>query len=177
MKSLSPNKVSLSTGTKLFINESLSLYYQVIWSKCKNLLRSKYTFSFYTANVTIQIKNHENSSSNVITPGDELILFTLKSPEDLNGTSGLLDTNLFFYSNSLHARLNSNYKAWNYKKKKHNKIKAYVKSLQKEPTVNRRLLILDLKPFRLLVKGKHSIGRESQSLAVRGKKLLAQTSL
>ena len=96
MKSLSPNKVSLSTGTKLFINESLSLYYQVIWSKCKNLLRSKYTFSFYTANVTIQIKNHENSSSNVITPGDELILFTLKSLEDLNGTSGLLDTNLFF---------------------------------------------------------------------------------
>ena len=33
-------------------------------------------------------------------------------------------------------------------KKKHKKIKAYSKSLYKEPTVNRSLLILDLKPFR-----------------------------
>ena len=42
----------------------------------------------------------------------------------------------------------------------------------KEPTVKRYLLILNLKPFRSKVKGKHSIGREFQSLAVRGKKLL-----
>ena len=34
------------------------------------------------------------------------------------------------------------------------------------------LLILDLKTLRSLVKGKHSIGREFQSIAVRGKKLL-----
>ena len=58
-----------------------------------------------------------------------------------------------------------------YKKKKHKKIKAYMKSLWKEPTVNECLLILDLKPLRY-IKGKHSIGREFQSLAVRGKKLL-----
>ena len=32
--------------------------------------------------------------------------------------------------------------AWSYKKKKHKKIKAYRRSLQKEPTVNRCLLIL-----------------------------------
>ena len=38
---------------------------------------------------------------------------------------------LFFIFNwdSLHARLNSHYKAWSYKKKKHKKIKAYRKSL------------------------------------------------
>ena len=30
---------------------------------------------------------------------------------------------------SLHARLNSHYKAWNYKKKKHKKIQAYRKSV------------------------------------------------
>ena len=38
---------------------------------------------------------------------------------------------LFFVFNqgSLHARLNSHYKAWSYKKKKHKKIKAYKKSL------------------------------------------------
>ena len=34
------------------------------------------------------------------------------------------------------------------------------------------MLILDLKPFRSQIKGKHSIGREFQILAVRGMKLL-----
>ena len=57
-------------------------------------------------------------------------------------------------------------------KKKYKKIKAYRKSLYKEPTVNRCLLILELKPFRLWVKGNHSLGREFQSLAEREKKLL-----
>ena len=55
---------------------------------------------------------------------------------------------------SLHARLNSYYEAWSYKKKKHKKIKAYRKSVYKEPIVKWCLLILD---FGL---GKHSIGRE-----------------
>ena len=32
------------------------------------------------------------------------------------------------------------------------------------------LLIVDLKPFKLWVNGKHSIGKESQRLAVLGKK-------
>ena len=53
----------------------------------------------------------------------------------------------FFNWDSLHARLNSCCKAWSYKKKKHKKIKAYRKSLWKEPTVNRCLIILDLKPY------------------------------
>ena len=90
-----------------------------------------------------------------------------------------LVSGLFFFLNwdSLYARLNSHYKAWSYKKKKGKKIKAYRKSLQKEPTANRCLLILDLKPFRLQVKGKHSIGREFQILAVQRKRLLIQTSL
>ena len=43
--------------------------------------------------------------------------------------------------------IHSHSKAWSYKKKKHEKIKAYRKSLQKEPKINRCLLILDLKPF------------------------------
>ena len=55
---------------------------------------------------------------------------------------------LFFKWDSLHTRLNSHYKAWSYKKKKHKKIKAYRKSLKKEPTVNRCPLTLHLKPFR-----------------------------
>ena len=52
---------------------------------------------------------------------------------------------VFLNQDSLHARLNSHCKAWSYKKKKHKKIKAYMKSLYKEPTVNRCMLILDLK--------------------------------
>ena len=51
---------------------------------------------------------------------------------------------------SLHERL----KWWSYKKKEHKIIKAYWKSLYKEPTVNRCLLILDLKPLRSQVKRK-----------------------
>ena len=35
----------------------------------------------------------------------------------------------FIYWDSLHARLNSHYKAWSYKKKKHKKIRAYRKSV------------------------------------------------
>ena len=59
---------------------------------------------------------------------------------------------IFFKKNkhwdSLYGRLNSHYKAWSYKKKKYKKITAYRKYLYKEPTVNRCLLILDLKPLR-----------------------------
>ena len=74
---------------------------------------------------------------------------------------------------SLHARLNSHCEAQSYKKKKHTKIKAYWKSVYKETIVKSCLLILNLNSFRPYVKGKHSIGREFQSLAVRGKKPLA----
>ena len=57
---------------------------------------------------------------------------------------------LFFFFNwdSLHARLNSRYQAWSYKKEITKKITGYRKSVQKEPTVKRCLLILDLKPLR-----------------------------
>ena len=51
---------------------------------------------------------------------------------------------IFLNWDSLHERLNSHCKAWSYKKKKRKRIKAYRKSLQKEPIVSRCLLILDL---------------------------------
>ena len=68
---------------------------------------------------------------------------------------------LFFNWDSLNERLNSHYKAWSYKKKKYKKIKGNRKSFQTELTVNRCLLILDLKSFRSKVKGKHSIVENS----------------
>ena len=79
-------------------------------------------------------------------------LAQLKLPQHLQAKNVYLKLYLeFFFFNwdSLYARPNSHYKAWSYKKKKHKKIKAYQKSLQKEPTDNRCLLILDLKPLRL----------------------------
>ena len=53
---------------------------------------------------------------------------------------------VFFNWDSLRTRLNRHCKAWSYKKKKHRKLKY---------TINRCTLILDLKPFRSYVKGKH----------------------
>ena len=35
----------------------------------------------------------------------------------------------FFNWDSLHAKLNSHYETWSYKKKKHKKVKAYMKSI------------------------------------------------
>ena len=57
---------------------------------------------------------------------------------------------MLFFLNwySLHARLNSHYYAWSYKKEKHKEIKGYRKYVQKEPTVKGCLLILDLRSFR-----------------------------
>ena len=63
----------------------------------------------------------------------------------------------FFNWDFLHPRLNSHFKAWTYKKKRHKKIKAYRKFLQKEPTVNRCLLILNLKDTYLYHRSKESI--------------------
>ena len=59
-----------------------------------------------------------------------------------------LNTNFFFNWYSLHARLNSHYEAWSYKKKKQKNITACRKSAQTEPTSKRCLLILDFKALR-----------------------------
>ena len=57
---------------------------------------------------------------------------------------------IYIYINwtSLHARLNRHYEAWSYKKRSTERIPGYRKSVYKEPTVKRCLLILDLKPLR-----------------------------
>ena len=83
---------------------------------------------------------------------------------------------VFFNCHSLYERLNSNYKAWNYRKKK-NTIKTYRKVLKKKKEkeknkCRRCLLTLDLKPFRSQVKGKDSAGEKFRILTVSGKKLL-----
>ena len=84
----------------------------------------------------------------------------------------ILLMSFFFNWDSLHAKLNSHYEAWSYKKRSTKKIAGYRKSDYKEPTVKRCMLILDLKLLRSYVKGKHSIAREFQSLAMQGKEML-----
>ena len=75
-------------------------------------------------------------------------LHEMKSHEIIWLVAKVVKNNFFLNWDSLHARLNSHFQAWSYKKKKHIKIKAYRKSVYKELTVNRCLLILDLKPLR-----------------------------
>ena len=71
---------------------------------------------------------------------------------------------IFFNWDSLHARLNSHYEAWSYKKKKDKKIKAYKKKGIKG--------IKGIIGHGSKVKRKHSRSREFHSLTVRGKGLL-----
>ena len=57
---------------------------------------------------------------------------------------------LFFNWDSLHARLNSDYKAWKYKKKKHKKIKAYRKWLIFAIDVKMDGSVFEEKSFKML---------------------------
>ena len=61
----------------------------------------------------------------------------------------VINIRLFFKFGLTPCKAKQHYKARSYKKKKYKKIKAYRKSLDKEPTVNRCQLILELKPFSL----------------------------
>ena len=46
----------LSSGTKVFINESLCGYYKLLWSKCKKLFLEKKIASFWVTNGTVKVK-------------------------------------------------------------------------------------------------------------------------
>ena len=41
LKNIDHKKIGLSSGTKVFINESLFYYYKLLWSKCKKLFLEK----------------------------------------------------------------------------------------------------------------------------------------
>ena len=56
MKNIDHRKNGLSSGTKLFINESLCGYYKLLWSKCKKLFLEKKIALFWVTNGTVKIK-------------------------------------------------------------------------------------------------------------------------
>ena len=56
LKNIDHRKIGLSSGTKVFINESLCGYYKLLWSKCKALFLEKKIASFWVTNETVKIK-------------------------------------------------------------------------------------------------------------------------
>ena len=92
-------------------------------------------------------------------------------PDDVISTFVTLN---IFLSNwdSLHARLDSHYEARSYKKKKHIKVKAYRKSVSKEPTVKRCLVNSSLKATKIIGQRKAFYRQRISSLVERRKRLL-----
>ena len=56
LKNIDHKKIRFSSGTKVFINESLCGYYKLLWSKCKKLFLEKKVASFWVTNGTVKIK-------------------------------------------------------------------------------------------------------------------------
>ena len=61
LKNIDDKKIELSSGTKVFINESLCAYYILLWSKCKTLFLEKKIALFCVTNGTVKINllNHQ----------------------------------------------------------------------------------------------------------------------
>ena len=66
-KNLSFVDLGFAEGTEIFVKESLSSYYKLLWSQCKNLYQKKRIASFYTINGTVRIKIKENEAPISIT--------------------------------------------------------------------------------------------------------------
>ena len=56
LKNIDHKKIGLSSGTKVFINESLCGYHKLLWSKCKKLFLEKKIASVWVTNGTVQVK-------------------------------------------------------------------------------------------------------------------------
>ena len=61
MKNIDYKKIALSSGMKVFINESLCGCYKLLWSKFKELFLEKEIASFWDTNWIVKIKllNHQ----------------------------------------------------------------------------------------------------------------------
>ena len=66
LKNLKPESVHLPGETKVFINESLCLYYKKLWSKCKRLWSAGHISAFWVRNGLLRIKL-SNESVAIIT--------------------------------------------------------------------------------------------------------------
>ena len=62
LKKVKMQDIGLTGNQFIFINTSLSLYYQMLWSKCKRLHELGNITNFYISCDTIKVKIIENSS-------------------------------------------------------------------------------------------------------------------
>ena len=67
LKSLDPMELDIPENTKIFVNESLCLYYRGIWNKCKKLRAIQKIHQFYTISGLIRVKLEETGPSRIIT--------------------------------------------------------------------------------------------------------------
>ena len=79
LKSIDHRKIGLSSGTKVFINESLRRYYKLLWSKCKKLFLEKNIASFWVTNGTVKI-NLLHDQFRFITHEVNLLALTHEDP-------------------------------------------------------------------------------------------------
>ena len=79
LKNINLKKFGLSSGTMLFINESLCGYYRLLWSKCKKLFLEKKITSFWVTNGTVKIKS-VNDQVRSITHQVDLSALTHEGP-------------------------------------------------------------------------------------------------
>ena len=67
LKSLDPTELDFPENPKIFINESLCLYYRGNWNKCNTLRTIQKMHQFYAVSALIRVKLEETGSSKIIT--------------------------------------------------------------------------------------------------------------
>ena len=72
LKDLATTDLDLPARTKLYINDSLCLYYRVLWNEIKKLWSKKKIFSYFTVSGTVRIKLQEKGPYSIITRIDDL---------------------------------------------------------------------------------------------------------
>ena len=83
LKKIDHRKTGLSSGTKVFINESLCGYYKLLWSKCKKLFLEKKIALFWVTNGRVKIKLLNDQDRSI---SHEVDLSVLTHEVPLDGT-------------------------------------------------------------------------------------------
>ena len=67
LKNFDPSEFDFPEGTAIFINESLSSHYKMLWSKCKKLWEKKLIYLYFTSNGNIRYRIRENETVHTVT--------------------------------------------------------------------------------------------------------------
>ena len=66
------NLCSIGINNPLFINDSICLYYRMLWQKCKILWSNKYIHAFWVSNGTLRLNLAASGRVHVITHSQDL---------------------------------------------------------------------------------------------------------